>query len=197
MAALRRWRWMAGAGRHEEIADGRESFGKSLECRPGSKSLHLPRALSKRDMRVLRSIVRCLVGAMFDIRHDRLPSGGVRAEFVGDDALEAAALLLAKSRKRLAASGGQRRRLLIGGSLIPLRSGRITCARVDLTSPGRLSVPREFHHPRRTAPSSFAQSGDQRSDFDRHIPGRRSGPHPNPPVVTAWIASMILVLAVS
>ena len=59
----------AGVGRDEEIADGRESFGKSLERRPESKSLHLPLALSKRDMGVLRSIVQSLVGAMFDIRH--------------------------------------------------------------------------------------------------------------------------------
>ena len=83
----------AGPGRHEEIANGRESLGKLLERRPGSKSLHLPLALWKRDMRVLRSIVQPLVGAMFDLRHDCLASGGVGAEFVGDDALGSAALL--------------------------------------------------------------------------------------------------------
>ena len=44
---------VAGPGRDEEIADSRESVGKSQERRPGSKSPHLPLSLSKRDMRVL------------------------------------------------------------------------------------------------------------------------------------------------
>ena len=38
-------------------------------------------------MRVLGAIVKTLMGAVFDIRHDQVPGGGVGAEFVGYDPL--------------------------------------------------------------------------------------------------------------
>jgi hypothetical protein len=71
----------------EVVSEDGKGRDELLQSRPRSKSLHRPLSFSDGNMGIFRPIVQTLVGAMFDGRHDRAPSRGVGAEFVGYDPL--------------------------------------------------------------------------------------------------------------
>ena len=87
----------AGAGWNEKVADGREHVDEPLQPSGRSKALPRPFASAKRQMRILRPIIKPLVRAVFDVWHDLTPGGSIRAELVGDHSPGWAALFLQKA----------------------------------------------------------------------------------------------------
>jgi hypothetical protein len=83
----------AGAGWNEKVADGREHDDEPLQPSGRSKALPRPFASAKRQMRILRPIIKPLVRAVFDFWHDLTVGGSVGAELVGDHSPGWAALL--------------------------------------------------------------------------------------------------------
>src|SRR5215212_8668148 len=74
----------AGAGWNKKVADGREHVDEPLQPSGRSKALPRPFSPTKRQMRILRSIIKPLMRAVFDFWHDLTPGGSIRAELVGD-----------------------------------------------------------------------------------------------------------------
>src|SRR5215217_6137716 len=73
-----------GAGWNEKIADGREHTDEPLQVSGGSKALPRPLSSPERQVRILRPVIKPLVRAVLDFRHDLASGGRVGAELVGD-----------------------------------------------------------------------------------------------------------------
>ena len=82
-----------GAGWNEEIADGREDIHEPLQVPGRLKALHHPLSSPERQMRIFCPIVEPLMRAVFDVWHDLMLGGSIRAELVGDHPPGWAALL--------------------------------------------------------------------------------------------------------
>jgi hypothetical protein len=74
-----------GAGWNEKIADGREDTDEPLQVSGGSKALPRPLSSPERQVRILRPVIKPLMGAVFDVRQDLASGGSIRAELVGDN----------------------------------------------------------------------------------------------------------------
>jgi hypothetical protein len=102
---------VARSGWNEMVADGGEYVDESLQACRRSKALHRCLSSSKGQMGVLRPVVEPLMRAMLDRRHDLSPGRGVRAQFVGDDALRRAALFLEQAPQQTSRRPGVATRL--------------------------------------------------------------------------------------
>jgi hypothetical protein len=82
----------AGAGWNEKVADDREHVDEPLQPSGRSKALPRPFASAKRQMRILRPIIKPLVRAVFDVWHDLTSGGSIGAELVSHHSSWRAAL---------------------------------------------------------------------------------------------------------
>jgi hypothetical protein len=76
-----------GARRDEQVADSREGRNEPLKTSRGPETLHHPLPFSKWQMRILRPVIKSLVGPMFDAGHDLTPGRSIGAELVGGHTL--------------------------------------------------------------------------------------------------------------